>query len=307
MHAGRVLAQGSPREIDRREPMAASSSRRRLPGCRRARFRRGCSTFRSRRRGAGSRQGAGRSDRTIAGSALVVDGREVRHRADRPRFEDGFMVLFRAVAGERIRHVMALDRAVDRRRAMRSSSRFTICTRMFGDFHRRRSRELRGPPRRDLRPARAQRRRQDHDLPNALRPAARDRRNACGSPAPTFASRARERGSGIGYVAQKFSLYGQLSVDENLDFFASAYGLRGARKRRAHRLGQAAIRTATVSPILPSGTTARRLQAAAGDGRGPPARARNPVPRRADERRRSAGPARVLAAHHRRWPSRASR
>jgi ABC-2 type transport system ATP-binding protein len=39
---------------------------------------------------------------------------------------------------------------------------------------------------------------------------------------------ARQR---IGYVAQKFSLYGQLSVTENLEFFASAYGLRGGRKR----------------------------------------------------------------------------
>jgi ABC-2 type transport system ATP-binding protein len=39
---------------------------------------------------------------------------------------------------------------------------------------------------------------------------------------------ARQR---IGYVAQKFSLYGQLSVSENLEFFASAYGLRGARKQ----------------------------------------------------------------------------
>jgi ABC-2 type transport system ATP-binding protein len=39
---------------------------------------------------------------------------------------------------------------------------------------------------------------------------------------------ARQR---IGYVAQKFSLYGQLSVAENLAFFASAYGLRGRRRR----------------------------------------------------------------------------
>jgi ABC-2 type transport system ATP-binding protein len=45
----------------------------------------------------------------------------------------------------------------------------------------------------------------------------------------TAAAPARGR---IGYMAQKFSLYGDLSVERNLRFFSSAYRLYGARQRR---------------------------------------------------------------------------
>ena len=40
----------------------------------------------------------------------------------------------------------------------------------------------------------------------------------------------------LGYLAQRFALYGDLTVDENVQFFALMYGVKGWRERRAHLL-----------------------------------------------------------------------
>ena len=58
--------------------------------------------------------------------------------------------------------------------------------------------------------------------------------------------RARAR---LGYMAQKFSLYGALSVAQNLDYFADIYGLNRARKRERV---QAMIDAFSLEPHLQS-------------------------------------------------------
>jgi len=71
----------------------------------------------------------------------------------------------------------------------------------------------------------------------------------------------------IGYVSQKFALYGNLTVGQNLSFFAGAYGLRGARADARIREVTAqfeldALR-ATPSAQLPAGYRQRLAMAAA--------------------------------------------
>ncbi|MGD9597122.1 MAG: ATP-binding cassette domain-containing protein [Steroidobacteraceae bacterium] len=71
----------------------------------------------------------------------------------------------------------------------------------------------------------------------------------------------------IGYVSQKFALYGNLSIDENLAFFGGAYGLHGAelRERRAAVMAQFELegRGPERAGNLPGGYRQRLAMAAA--------------------------------------------
>jgi ABC-2 type transport system ATP-binding protein len=68
----------------------------------------------------------------------------------------------------------------------------------------------------------------------------------------------------IGYVAQKFSLYGNLTVRENLEFFGGAYGLRGRalHARIEAALDQFQLDPQAVSGDLPGGYKQRLAMAA---------------------------------------------
>ena len=52
----------------------------------------------------------------------------------------------------------------------------------------------------------------------------------------------------VGYMAQKFSLYGDLSVRQNLNFFAGVYGLAAARRRQ--QVERMVERVSTERPYL---------------------------------------------------------
>ena len=97
-----------------------------------------------------------------------------------------------------------------------------------------------------------------------LLPASAGRLRVAGVDLRTAAAAARAR---IGYMSQKFSLYGNLSVGENLRFFSSAYGLSGRRQReqmdRALEQFELAPMADTPSLDLPLGHKQRLAMACA--------------------------------------------
>ncbi|MFT3960633.1 ATP-binding cassette domain-containing protein [Propionivibrio sp.] len=77
----------------------------------------------------------------------------------------------------------------------------------------------------------------------------------------TARAEARRR---IGYVAQKFALYGNLTVRENLEFFGGAYRLRGnaLRRRVAAVIERFGLDPSAISGLLPGGYKQRLAMAA---------------------------------------------
>jgi ABC-2 type transport system ATP-binding protein len=174
---------------------------------------------------AGTSAAAG-SDPTGASFSAVLNGARISQVA--PRFEDGFMSLLRRVADQEHASAISLDRplaasdadvAVRVRNLARKFGSFTAVDHISFDVQRGAIFGLLGPN--------GAGKTTTFRMLCGLLPATDGELHVAGANVRNARASARAH---LGYVAQKFSLYGALTVAENLDFFASAYGLRGSRK-----------------------------------------------------------------------------
>ncbi|HLZ99598.1 MAG TPA: ATP-binding cassette domain-containing protein, partial [Steroidobacteraceae bacterium] len=182
-----------------------------------------------------------------------------------PRFEDGFMIVLRAYSeGDRSASV-AIPHPLARRdqdpvvRVQQLAKRFGAFTAVDRISFEVRRGEIFGL----LGPNGAGKTTTFRMLCGLLAPSGGEL-HVAGADVRKASASARAR---LGYVAQKFSLYGPLSVSENLEFFASAYGLRGAhaRARIDWALEQFELggHARTTSAQLPGGYKQRLAMAAA--------------------------------------------
>jgi len=170
--------------------------------------------------------------------ARLPDLQDARIQAVPPRFEDGFIDLLRARIGTATPvHGGTLVDGLDRHAGSAAGDAPVIevagLRRRFGNFwavggvnFQVRRGEIFG-----LLGANGAGKSTTFRMLCGLLPASAGTLRVAGLDLRHAASAARAR---IGYMSQKFSLYGNLSVVQNLDFFASAYGL-AARARQERR------------------------------------------------------------------------
>jgi ABC-2 type transport system ATP-binding protein len=170
------------------------------------------------------------ADPQLPDSLTELSGLDVRPVP--PRFEDGFIDLLRS-RQRRPAHVAAMNGAAQTASAAADGVIIRVAglRRRFGDFwavdgvdFEIRRGEIFG-----LLGANGAGKTTTFRMLCGLLPATAGRLEVAGLDLRHAASVARAR---IGYMSQKFSLYGNLSVAQNLDFFASAYGLAGAMRRQ---------------------------------------------------------------------------
>ncbi len=196
---------------------------------------------------------------------IRIDDQPVKLQPVTARFEDGFMVLFSAVATKSQSSNVALDRpkaagggeiSVEVNDLVRTFGDFTAVDHVTFQVKRGEIYGLLGPN--------GAGKSTTFRMLCGLLPATSGTLRVAGADLRTSRAEAREK---LGYVAQKFSLYGDLSVDENLDFFASAYGLRGAKKRERIDWSKEQFELGSLSTLpsgqLPGGFKQRLAMAAA--------------------------------------------
>jgi len=267
LNQGRVLADGTPAEVTRHaagltfivepaEPTGARALQAQLfdqpdiidavPDAGRVRI----------VRAASGAEGTAATDALLQGLTVT---------ATAPGFEDGFMTLLRHIVNPEGAHPLKMDRpvseqgtqhAVTVRGLVKRFGDFTAVDHIGFDVHRGEIFGLLGPNG-------AGKTTTFRMLCGLLSPSGGELRVA-GTDVRRAPAAARER---VGYVAQKFSLYGPLSVTENLEFFASAYGLRGVRRRQridwAIREFELPGQARATSAQLPGGFKQRLAMAAA--------------------------------------------
>lgn len=224
LHQGRVLEQGTPADFSR--PMAGRTFRVRVPEAGRRHLQSRLSAL------------PGILDATLQGSAVRLVSRGAERpdlaalglagsalEAVAPRFEDAF-----------VDHLLSGETAVPRmpvatqHRGEGDPIVVHDLTRRFGDFVAVKALNFRVRPGEvfGLLGANGAGKTTTFRMLCGLLPPSGGSLSVAGVDLRSAPAAARAR---IGYMSQKFSLYGNLTVRQNLEFFARVYGLSGERRR----------------------------------------------------------------------------